>query len=118
MMGGRRGSNLGTQIYRDTAMSATQDTTSPECNGHSDQLLTQMQDAKAYWGELQNQFESLTDVAEEHGGRTLADLFYLHAAILSGGFIDVFEGDATAVVELVEQMPSAAKWLTFIRRDE
>lgn len=74
------------------------------------------QKVRRFMAELLDSVESLTAVAEEHGPRTLADLFYLHAAIGSGGFVDFYPGESR-LVEMVEGLPSAAEWLQFIKQE-
>jgi len=70
--------------------------------------------ARLFWQELLDSVESLTAIADEHGARTLADLFYLQNAILSGGFIDHFPGESN-VLEVVRTLFSAAKWESHIK---
>lgn len=72
--------------------------------------------ARRFMAELIDSVESLTAVGEEHGPRTLADLFYLHAAIGSGGFVDFYPGELR-LVEMVQGLPSAAEWLQFIKKE-
>lgn len=67
--------------------------------------------------ELLSSVETLCGVAEEHGGRTLADLFYLHAAIVNGGFVDAYKGES-ALLEIVNGLPSAERWAKFIKIEE
>lgn len=83
---------------------------------HAHKLQKQRDEAVVFMGELLDSTETLTGIAEQHGPRTLADLMYLHSAILTGGFIDYIPGES-AVMELVQQLPSAARWMEFIKTD-
>ncbi len=67
--------------------------------------------------ELLDSVETLTDIAESHGARTLSDLIYLQAAILTGEFIDHYP-DESAVLEIVRSLPSGEKWAKFIRTED
>jgi hypothetical protein len=70
--------------------------------------------AVLYFQELLDSVESLTGIAEEHGARTLADLMYLHHAILTGGFIDQYP-DESKVLEIASALPSGDRWSKFIQ---
>lgn len=72
--------------------------------------------AELFMGELLDSVETLTEIATTHGARTLANLMYLHSAILSGGFVEFFPEDTDVKVsQIVEGLPSAEKWLPYIR---
>ena len=64
--------------------------------------------------ELLDSVETLTGIADEHGARTLADLFYLHSAIMEGGFVDCCQHESK-VLEIAGALPSCAQWLEFIK---
>lgn len=68
-----------------------------------------------FMDELLASVETLDGVRETHGVPTLVDLLYLHSAILKGQAIDSFEG-SSKVLELVNALPSAAEWRSYIRR--
>ena len=70
--------------------------------------------ARLFWQELFDSVESLTAIADQHGPRTLADLFCLQNAILTGGFIDHYPGESN-VLDLVRTLFSAAKWERYIK---
>lgn len=70
--------------------------------------------AAKFMQELLDSVEALTAIAEEYGPRTLADLMYLHSAILSGGFIDHYPGESN-VLELAQGLPTGEQWVTFIK---
>lgn len=63
--------------------------------------------------ELLSSVETLTSIADEHGGRTLADILYLQNAILNNTSIPAYPD--SNVVEIVKSMPSAERWLTFVK---
>lgn len=68
-----------------------------------------------YMAELLDATETLSDIALVHGVRTLADLMYLHAAILEDGFIELFDSEVSKVREVVEGLPSKAEWQKYMR---
>ncbi|SCU77304.1 exported hypothetical protein [Cupriavidus necator] len=73
--------------------------------------------ARRYMRELLASVESLDAIVEQHGVRTLTDLFYLQQAIIADGFVDHFPNES-AIVEVVQVLPSGAHWLTFIRVED
>ena len=73
--------------------------------------------ATLFMEELLASVESLTELADMHGARTLADLVYLQQAILSGGFIDHYPGESK-VLEVVKELPSHQRWVGFIELAE
>lgn len=85
-----------------------------------DGLTTQEREAQAakkaalFMQELLASVETLSGLADEHGQQTLVDLFYLHSAIVTNGFIDVFS-DHSAVSKVVSALPSAEVWLGYVR---
>jgi len=73
--------------------------------------------ARKFMTELLDSVETLTGVAEEHGIRTLADLTYLQQAIVNGSFVDHYPHDS-ALVSIVQGLPSGKRWMTFIKVEE
>jgi hypothetical protein len=65
--------------------------------------------AARFANEVLNAVESLCAVAEQHGVRTLADLFYLQTAILEGTHVQ-FDALSAPISELVRTLPSASEW--------
>lgn len=70
--------------------------------------------AKRFFNELLENVETLTGIALEHGARTLADILYLQNAILDDSFIELYP-DESAVLAVVDELPSAATWKKYIR---
>lgn len=70
--------------------------------------------AGKFMQELLISVETLVGIADEHGARTLADLMYLHNAILSGGFIDHYPGESK-VLEIAQGLPSGNQWAEYIK---
>lgn len=70
--------------------------------------------AATFMDELLASVDTVTGVAEEHGVRTLADLIYLHSAIISSGFIDHYPGESM-VLQIVHELPSSEKWMKYIK---
>lgn len=71
--------------------------------------------AQRFMTELLDAIETLSDIAHVHGVRTLADLMYLHAAILEDGFIDVFDSSESEVMKVINTLPSSEEWKRYIR---
>jgi hypothetical protein len=69
--------------------------------------------ASTFFKELLESVESLTGIADVYGLQTLADLMYLHNAILNGGFIDHYP-DESKVLKIVSSLPSSMQWSSFI----
>lgn len=63
--------------------------------------------------ELLNSVETLSGIAEVHGTCTLADLMYLHSAILSDSFIEHLSA-MSKVVDIASALPSGERWATYI----
>lgn len=72
---------------------------------------------RQFMSELLDSVETLTGVADEYGAQTLADLMYLHGAILADGFIDV-SPQGSAVTLVIESLPCASTWKQFVQLDE
>lgn len=69
--------------------------------------------ATLFMEELLDSVETLTGIAEQYGARTLADLMYLHSAILSGNFINHIPLESS-VLEFASSLPSGERWVKFI----
>lgn len=82
------------------------------CKGKLDPVG--QKEAKQFFEELLNESETLGAIADEHGVRTLVDLFYLHSAISEDSFIDC-DPEESNVLEVVSTLPSAARWKEFIQ---
>lgn len=73
--------------------------------------------AAEFWDQLLGSVESLTELAETHGPRTLADICYLHAAIAHGGFIDAYPDDSR-ILDVIQDLPSAEEWMTYVQVEQ
>lgn len=73
--------------------------------------------AQTFFKELMESIETLTGISELYGTRTLADVMYLQNAILDGTFIELYP-DESSVLDVVDEMPSAAIWRQFIQVTE
>ena len=85
----------------------------------TEQIQTQKPNAGAgpamlFFKELMENVETLTGIADLHGARTLADMMYLQNAILDGTFIELYP-DESAVLKIVDELPSSAIWRRFIQ---
>lgn len=79
-----------------------------------EQKATNADFAAKFMQELLDSVETLTDIAEEHGSRTLADLMYLQLAIMKGSLIDHYPGESQ-VLGIARDLPSGEQWAKFIK---
>ena len=70
--------------------------------------------AARFMAELLGESGTLTDIADEHGNRTLADCMYLLSAIQKGTYIEHVEPSPSRVLDVVQQLPSRRHWMKFI----
>lgn len=70
--------------------------------------------AAQFMQELLASVETLSDVVETYGARTLADLMYLQNAVVNGSYID-HHPDESAVVDVLKTLPSCERWLAFVK---
>ncbi len=70
--------------------------------------------AGVFMDELIGSVAELSDIAQEHGPRTLSDLMHLAKAILQNGSIVNYPAESS-VMEIVKRLPSGARWATFVR---
>lgn len=68
---------------------------------------------EAFWDELNDSVETLTQIGEVDGQQTLADLMYLLAATARNSYISFYPGQSKAL-EMVQALPSAERILPFI----
>jgi hypothetical protein len=66
--------------------------------------------AARFMTEILDGHETVTDIADQYGARTLADVLYLHSAINKKTYIEVFQPTDSRILELVRQLPSADFW--------
>lgn len=67
-----------------------------------------------FFDELLAAHETLTGIADLHGALALANLLYLQQAILKNTHIELTTNELV-VREIVASLPSASRWLPFIR---
>lgn len=70
--------------------------------------------ARQFMEELLDSVETLTGIADLYGARTLADLMYLHSAVVSGGFIDYYPGES-CVLDVIKPLPSGDQWVQYVK---
>ncbi len=73
--------------------------------------------AATFYREVLDASETLSDIEEAHGARTIYHLFYLMGAIVSGDHIDLFTGDTLddrETIAFIDTLPSAQRWREFI----
>lgn len=102
-------------IDKAAALAATQQSLA-DAMEHAEKLHRRIAMAGMFMRELLESVETLTGVAEEYGPRTLADLMYLHGAILNNSFIEHIPGESS-VFNIAHQLPSGGHWVKFIRKD-
>jgi hypothetical protein len=76
--------------------------------------------ARNFMAELLDSVETLTGIADVHGAGTLADVFYLHAAIIEGegAFIDVERSsDRSMILAVLDALPSRDTWKQYVKLD-
>lgn len=76
--------------------------------------LQRIEAAGQFNEELLDLVHRVSGIADLYGAQTLADIYFLHRAILSGGYIEHVEGES-AVTTVVQEMPSASRWLKHIQ---
>lgn len=64
--------------------------------------------------ELLDAHETLTDIGEQRGTRTLADCMYLLSAIQKGTSIEVHHPTMSEILEVVQALPSASEWMSYV----
>lgn len=69
--------------------------------------------AELFYSELSDQVETFTSLGETHGPATLANLFHIHAAITTNGFVELLE--ESAVLDVLADLPSKDRWLQYVR---
>lgn len=75
-------------------------------------LATRAALAEQFYLELSDQHETFAGIGEDHGVATLANLFHIHWAILSNGFVQVFEN--AEVIGILKSLPSNERWLKYV----
>lgn len=67
--------------------------------------------------ELLDSVESLTQLADDHGSRTLVDLMYLQQAIMNNTFIDCYPEESD-VLQVIKSLPSGDRWIKFVKIEQ
>lgn len=67
-----------------------------------------------FWQELTTTFGCLDELTQDFGADTLANLFYLYAAINNNNYVE-FNKNKSRVTEIIERLPSNSIWRGFIR---
>lgn len=60
--------------------------------------------------------ETLSAIGEIRGILTLADCMYMLSAIQKGTYIDFCQSSESQILEVVQELPSAAIWMTYIHQ--
>jgi hypothetical protein len=70
--------------------------------------------ATQFMAELLDAHETLTEIAEVQGARTLADCMYMLSALQKGTSIEVHHPSESNILDVIQSLPSAALWLTSV----
>lgn len=70
--------------------------------------------AAQFMAELLDAHETLTEIAELQGARTLADCMYMLSALQKGTSIEVHHPSESNILDVIQALPSAALWLTSV----
>lgn len=70
--------------------------------------------ASCFFQELLVTHETLTEIGEVHGVHTLADCMYLLSAVQKGTHIDVPNDTESKIIAVIQAMPAATIWMTYI----
>lgn len=70
--------------------------------------------ATQFMGELLGAHETLTEIGDIQGSRTLADCMYLLSAVQKGTFIEVYHPCESNILAIIKALPSADLWMTFV----
>jgi hypothetical protein len=70
--------------------------------------------AAQFMAELLDANETLTEIAEIQGARTLADCMYMLSALQKGTSIEVHHPSESNILDVIQSLPSAALWLTSV----
>lgn len=64
--------------------------------------------------ELLEAHETLTEIGERQGVRTLADCMYMLSSVQKGAFIEVHHPTESEILNVLQSLPSAAVWMTYV----
>jgi hypothetical protein len=70
--------------------------------------------AAQFMAELLDAHETLTEIAELQGARTLADCMYMLSALQKGTSIEIHHPSESNILEVIRSLPSTALWLTSV----
>lgn len=70
--------------------------------------------AAQFMAELLDAHETLTEIAELQGARTLADCMYMLSALQKGTSIEVHHPSESNILDVIQSLPSAALWLNSV----
>ncbi|MDR5826100.1 hypothetical protein [Caballeronia sp. LZ043] len=82
--------------------------------GDADVSLHLAADAKQFHAELIDSVDALSDIAEQYGALALANVVYLQAAVLKGGFIELSREQAETFA-FVRELPSGSRWWRHVK---
>lgn len=95
-------------------MQSANATVVPAINPSAAAALQRQSHAAQFMAELLDAHETLTEIAELQGARTLADCMYMLSALQKGAFIEVHHPTLSNIRDLIQTLPSAALWLTSV----
>ena len=85
-------------------------------SGSPAQAVIQQDPTKAarFMAELFDAHETLTEIGERQGIRTLADCMYMLSALQKGTHIEVHHPTESQILKVIGALPSAAVWMTHV----
>jgi hypothetical protein len=72
--------------------------------------------AARFMRELLDAHETLTEIAEQKGARTLADCMYMLSALQKGSIIEVHHPSESLILEVIQDLPSESVWMAHVHQ--
>lgn len=89
-------------------------TVAPATNPATAAVLQRQTHAAQFMAELLDAHETLTEIADVQGARTLADCMYMLSAVQKGTLIEVHHPSESQVLDVLQSLPSAVLWMTHV----
>jgi hypothetical protein len=109
------------EIQGNAAMAAVSDlmqranvTAAPAIDPSTAAALKRQAHAAQFMAELLDAHETLTEIAELQGARTLADCMYMLIALQKGTSIEVHHPSESNILDVIQSLPSSTLWLTSV----
>lgn len=99
-----------TDLAERTAASPTPATTSVNATGAAQRQARSTQ----FMTELLEAHETLTEIGERKGVRTLADCMCFLSAVQKGTFIEIHHPTESDILDVIKSLPSGTLWMTYV----